>query len=221
MSWIMVGGAAISATPAIIKGIQGFSQKKQGKNILKNLQRPTYEIPEEVKANLTDAQRMVAEGLPEEQKRQFVQNVDRGVTGAMGGMTSRKAGLAGLGDIVQGQNDAFFNLMTADVQAKRENQDKLAAARQAMAGYKDKAFELNKLTPFEDKRMEGQALLGAGMQNINSALDDVGKIGSSLMGGMGGTGSTRVAGGNTGRTKRGSADDAPQTDEWYNQNQTY
>lgn len=178
----LLAAAGIAAAPAIIQGIQGFSQKKKGKDILKNLQRPTYEIPDEISANLSDAQRQVAEGLPEEQKRQFIQNIERASTGALSGMSSRKAGLAGLGNIVQGQNDSFYDLMVADVQAKKEAQSKLEQARREMAGYKDKSFELNQLTPFEDKRAEGQALYGAGLQNISSGLDTVSSIGMKLMG---------------------------------------
>ena len=55
----------------------GIGEYEEGKAKLEALEakgRPQYQIPDEIYQNLSHAQRMALEGLPEEQKKQYVEN---------------------------------------------------------------------------------------------------------------------------------------------------
>jgi hypothetical protein len=173
-------GLGIAGSAA--KGITGAAQYFKGKNLLKNLERPTYEIPEEIAKNMSIAEKMALQGLPEEQKRDFIENLNRQAGATLSGFTSRKAGLTGLTDLADTQSRAFKSLMVEDAAAKQANQLAAMQQRNVMASYRDKAFEYNKAQPYEDKLAEGQALQGAGMQNIFGGIDEA--AGTALMAGL-------------------------------------
>lgn len=152
----------------------GLNQYYKGKKMLKNNKRPTYEIPAEVQANLNQAQQMALQGLPEEQKQQFLNNVQRSQAFSMSQAGSRKAGLAGLATINQQGQDAYGNMLSMDAQARMQNQGVLMNQRQNMADYRDQAFQINKLNPYYEKQAEGLAMQGAGMQNVGNSFQIAG-----------------------------------------------
>lgn len=158
---------AVEGTKALIGGIQAIKGAKD----LKKLQRPVYEIPDEIKQNMTEAELMALEGLPAQQKAQYVQNIQRSLQSGMKGLQSRKAGVAGITDLVQSQNDAFSNLVSMDAVQRQQNQMVAQQRRSEMAQYKDKAFDINKIAPYYEKAQAAQANIGAGLQNIVGALD--------------------------------------------------
>lgn len=143
----------------------GYGLYKQSKN-----KRPTYEIPQEIKENLTDAQQTALMGLPEEQRQMFLSNVQRGAAMGLSQMSSRKGGLAGIAALNQNQNDAYGNLLAMDSQARMQNKGALMQQRQVMADYKDQAFQLNKLNPYYENTAQNQAMIGAGMQNMSQGF---------------------------------------------------
>ncbi len=161
-------GAVIGGATALAGGIQAAIGAHRQKQLEKN--RPVYEIPEEIRQNLTQAQQQSLQGVPEAQRQNFLQNLQRGSAQALQNLGSRKSGLAGIGMINQQQNDAYGNLMSSDAQARQQNQGALMNQRQNMADYKDQAFQFNKVNPFNRATDRNQALIGAGMQNISSGL---------------------------------------------------
>lgn len=144
----------------------GLNQYYKGKKMLKNNQRPTYSIPDEVRQNLTQAQQDALQGLPEEQRQMFLSNIQRGSAMGLNQLSGRKAGIAGVAALNQNQNDAYANLLSMDSQARMQNKGILMNQRQNMADYKDQAFQINKLNPYYEKQAEGLAMKGAGMQNL-------------------------------------------------------
>lgn len=158
----------------------GLNQYYKGKKMLKNNQRPSYEIPDEIKQNLSDAQQQALQGLPEEQQQQFLNNIQRSSAYGMSQLGSRKAGLAGVSAMNQNSNDAYGNLLSMNSQAQMQNKQQLMQQRGIMADYKGQAFQLNKLNPYYEKQAEGLAMKGAGMQNVgNSYQIAAGGSGSS------------------------------------------
>lgn len=168
-----LGTAAVVAGLAdtAVKGTLGAAQFFKGRRLAKNLQRPEYQIPQEVLQNMTQAQQQYYEGLPASVKQQYIQNITRGTASALNAAGDRQAGLAGLGGIVQAQNDAYSNLAAQDAQARQFAGDRLMNARSAVAGYRDKAFDINKMQPYEQQAAAAQALKGSGLQNITGSLD--------------------------------------------------
>lgn len=148
----------------------GAAQLAYGLYQQKHNKRPTYEIPEEVKQNLTQAQQQALQGLPEEQKQQFLDNIQRSTAYGLGQQSSRQGGLAGIAQINQNQNQAYGNLLSADSQARRENQGALMGQRQNMADYRDQAFQFNKVNPYYEQTAQNNAMIGAGIQNVSQGF---------------------------------------------------
>ncbi len=155
------------------QSIYGIWQQHKGNQLAQQNQRPTYNIPDEINQNLSQAQQQALEGLPSEQKQQYINNIQRSQSFGLGAQSDRKGGLAGLGSIVQQGNDASTNLLSMDSQARRQNQMGLMNARTQLANYKDKAFEFNQANPYYEKAQAARALQGAGLQNMWGGLGTV------------------------------------------------
>jgi len=85
----------------------GIYQAYKGNQIAKNAVRPEYEIPQEIRDNLTDAEIQAMEGLPAAQKNVLMQNIQRSTQSGMGALDDRKAGLSGLAKLQQNELDAY------------------------------------------------------------------------------------------------------------------
>lgn len=163
-------------TSAVLGGIQtatGIAQYISGEKKKRDAQRPEYSIPKEISDNLSQAQLQALQGLPEEQKQEYVNNIQRNQNFGLNAIGTRQGGLTGLASLTQNGNDAYNKLLSEDSQARMANMDKLTNARNNMAQYQDKSFELNKLLPFQQKTTEAQGLMGAGIQNAFGGLKGI------------------------------------------------
>lgn len=156
----------------------GAWQYFKGKQEEKNNPRPTYQIPDEIKQNLSQAQMMALEGLPAEQKQQYIQNLQRTSNFALNAMSSRKSGLAGLSGLVQNQNDAYGNLLSQDSAARQQNRQMAMQQGQVMANYKDSAYQQNQSNPYYEKTAQAQAMQGAGLKNIFGGIQSAANYGA-------------------------------------------
>jgi len=156
-------GGGASTTLGAVQLAYGLYKQKRNK-------RPTYEIPQEIQQNLNQAQQMALQGIPEEQKQQYLTNLQRGSAQALASSGSRRGGLAGIAGINQQQNDAYGNLMSMDAQARAQNQGILMGQRQTMADYRDQAFQINKSNPYYEQTAQNNAMIGAGMQNMSQGF---------------------------------------------------
>jgi len=156
------GGGATTTLGAAQLAYGLYKQKKN--------KRPEYTIPPEIQANLDQGQQEALQGMPEEQKQQYINNIQRSQAFSMSQMGSRKAGLAGVAAVNQQGVDAYGNLLAMDAQARMANQDKLYGLRQNMADYKDQAFQINKSNPYYEQTAQNNALIGAGMQNMSQGF---------------------------------------------------
>jgi len=156
-------GGGATTTLGAAQLAYGLYQQKKNK-------RPEYTIPPEIQANLNQGEQAALQGMPEEQKQQYINNLQRSQAFSLSQMGSRKAGLAGVAAINQQGADAYGNLLSMDTQAKMANQDKLYGLRQNMADYKDQAFQINKSNPYYEKTAQNNALIGAGMQNVSQGF---------------------------------------------------
>lgn len=147
----------------------GAYQLIKGSAQMANNKRPEYQIPDEIKNNLTMAQQQALEGLPEEQRKIFIENIQRSSANAISQAQDRRSGLVGLTGIAQSESDAYRNLLAMDVAARQANQAKVVAANKDMATYKDQAFEANEMEPYRFKQNQASAMVGSGMQNIFGA----------------------------------------------------
>lgn len=155
---VLIGGAG-ALVGGILKGSKARKQKKEGRQILADNPSPEYNIPDEI----TSA---AAEGLPSQQYEQAMKNIQRQQMTALRSSNERRGGIANIGRIQSGTNDATMNLDVADAQARQQNQ-------RTLAQYKDKAWDWNKRQKFERNYDYGMNLLGAGNQNSAAATDQI------------------------------------------------
>ena len=176
-AWI---GPAIQGTVGIGEMAYGAHQKSKAKSLLADLERPTYEIPEEILQNVSVAERIALEGLPEQERRNFVENIQRSTQAGGELLQERGLGVAGVAALGQNEADAYKMLLGADVAAKREGQGAAAQARSSLASFREREFQINQFEPYMQSYLEGQALLGAGEQNIQKGAASLAESGANL-----------------------------------------
>lgn len=164
----------------------GIAQTIRSKNILKNLQRPVYEIPKEATEALNTARTLASTNqLPNQVQAE--QAIDQSTANALYNInqnaTSGTEALAALTG-VYGNDMAAKNQLSGNAAnfAQSQNQNLMNQLNQ-YASYRDKAFDYNKNQPYQQAAMAAQALGGAGMQNTFNALKDASGI--ALMAGLG------------------------------------
>lgn len=183
-----IGQSTTNMASGLLSGITGFFQRRKAKRALANLKRPEYQIPEEVLRSQKLAEQAAAEGLPSQQYNQAQQNIQRQQNRAISMAADRRSGLMALPGIQQSSNDALLNLDVKDAQARMANQQKLYGILGQTAQYRDKAFDINKMQPYERDYNYYQSLLGAGNQNLLAGADKFIGGAGMLLSGAGGSG---------------------------------
>jgi hypothetical protein len=160
---------AIGTALAVQAGV-GALQSFMGFQAAKNATRPEYRIPDAIETNMSQAERMQYYGLPDAQKKEYLQNIERAGTAQVSALSDRKAGIAGAITVAQQQRDSYMSLLSADAQQRLANIQRLMDVRSNYAQYEDKEFMLNQLEPFQQEMAAAQQFQAAGMQNIFGAL---------------------------------------------------
>ena len=174
-SWVAVG---VGVGSAVIKGVAGAKQKKEGRALLSSSPRPDYVIPNEVTQT-------AKEGLPSQQYDAAMKNIQAKQAQLVGAGQDRRSGLSTLARLQGMSNNATLNLNVEDAKMRRQNQQRLT-------GYQDKAWAWNKQGKYNEDIGYGMSLLGAGNANTIGALDSAGAaVGTAAyMGAFKGKGST-------------------------------
>lgn len=173
---IVAGGAAL-----VQAGI-GVAQYAKGVKDLKNLTRPEYHIPPEIEKNMTEADLMAYYGMPDAQKAEYQQNIQRTQQAATRGIADRKGGIGSIVAAQQQTQDAYTKMLSMDVQQRMANIQRAQQMRQTMAQYRDKAWQINEMDPYEQNYAEAQSMMGAGMQNVMGGLQSAGSMAMTAMG---------------------------------------
>ena len=187
---------ALALAPAAIQAGTGIYQAVRGNQLRNSMDRPTYEIPQEILDSLTDAQIQALRGMPAEQKQQYIDNVVRSQQASLDAMGDRKGGLAGLASVHQRSIDAYRNMLSMDAQQRQANEQALQNTRGVVAGFRDKAFDYNQAQPYQETMAAAEAMTGAGMQNIMGGVQSGSQMGidamqfNQYMNSIGGSGST-------------------------------
>jgi hypothetical protein len=172
--------AALSAIPAATQAGLGIYQAIKGFD-LANAERPQYEIPQEILDNLTDAEIQALRGLPAQQKREFIDNVQRSQQASINALGDRKAGLSGVTGINQQSMDAYRNLLTADANQRQVNERSLMDVRSNVADYRDKEFNTNQMQPYLEQMQAAEAMKGAGFQNVMGGVSAGSQMGIDVI----------------------------------------
>lgn len=156
-----------------VKAGAGLLQMAKGFSDRSKLERPEYQVQDEIKQNLSSARATEREGLAAATVNRAQQQIDRQTGAALSASGDRMGGLAGLGGVSDAANQGMMNILSADAAARQAARTATSAARTAMANAKDKAFNINKLQPYQQDLAAAQSNIGAGMQNLFGAGDSV------------------------------------------------
>lgn len=180
----------------LLGGAVGYFQRRAAKKALSKLQRPEYEIPNEILENQKRAQMAANEGLPSAQYNQAMQNIQRQQNRALTSASDRRGGLMALPGLQQQANDSLLNLDVKNAEQRLKNQQQLYGINSQVAGYKDKQWDINKMQPYQRDYTYNMQLLGQGNQNMFAGADKLlgglalaGSSGSNFGSGLFGSGS--------------------------------
>ncbi len=155
----------------IISGLTGFFQRRKAKKMLAGLQRPEYVIPNEEFENKRRAEIAANEGMPSQQYTNAMNSFQRNQAAALSSSLDRKSALMALPKIQQQTNDQMANLDAQDAVMRMQNQRTLYGINSRIGQYRDKAFEINKMQPYQRDYDYAMGLLGAGNQNLMGGLE--------------------------------------------------
>ena len=169
----LVAAGIAQGVGGIIKGVSGAIQAGQGRRMLRRIgDSPTEVMPDEIGQNVRDAGIDAAVGLPSAVYNQAMRNISRNQLSAMTSLSGRGR-LMALPGLLDATNSATMNLDSADANARTANKQRLYGARSAMAGWKDKLWNVNVKTTWDNKYNYAMGLMGQGNANLVGGLSDI------------------------------------------------
>lgn len=183
--------SAITAGAGLIQGISGFFGARKARRQLDAMQTPSYTPSKSISDYYNEAQRRYQESPYQSNLYKMqAQNIARGTAQGISALQDRRSALAGISGLVQGQNDALLKAGAAAEQQKEQRFGQLGAASQAMGAEQRKAFEINQMLPYQNRRdilsqkaAGNTALMNAGLQNVFGGLQGAAMYKSGILGG--------------------------------------
>lgn len=172
--------ALLAAIPSILQGVLGATQISGGNRQLAEAKRPTYNMPGEIGNAATLAAQQYAEQDTIGETRARADQ--RMATSNAVGAASNVGGLGGIvASIVANANSGANSLMVSADAERRRRLSELQNMQQVLAGFRDQEFQLNKFAPYSDMYQESRQRIGAGQQNLFSALNGLSSISQFIM----------------------------------------
>lgn len=163
----------LAIAPAIAQGITGIQQSRRAKDILRNLNRPQFNIPTAATESLGTARTLASTNqLPNQVQAEMA--INQGTANSLYNInqnaTSGTEALAAITGVAANENAAMNDLSgRAAVFSQQQNQNLINQLNQ-YAGWQQNAWDYNVNQPYQMKLAEGQAQAAAGMQNKYEAL---------------------------------------------------
>lgn len=181
-----VGQAVANTYSGLLSGVTGFFQRRKAKKMLGGLTRPNYEIPQDVLKNQKMAELAANEGMSAQQYTNAQNDIQRNQTSVLNSSLDRRSALMALPKIQQQSNDATGKLNVQDDMMRKQNQRVLYGINSQVGQYRDKAWDINKMQPYQRDYEYAMGLLGAGNQNMMAGLDRMITGGGQFLGSGGG-----------------------------------
>lgn len=167
---------------ALFRGIFGASQASKARKGLANLERPEYEIPDSAKQALAYARLSMGEMPGATERREAI-----GSSASNAVQLARESGnpLLAIAGIQQNQDQASRELSVDQANYNVAQNQKLQEALGRYGQYQDLKWQMNEYAPYKQKYDEYRHMLGAGQQNMFSAVDGLGSgLLSAALGGI-------------------------------------
>ena len=175
----LAASALIGAVPALYQTGAGIYQGIQGRKIGKK-KRPVYNIPGEITDNAALAKRSYNAasmyGMPGQGRieNKLMGSQAQAQEGILQSQQNPSAALLGLTALNQNTNNAVADLGVDAAQFRQGNmnqqQQVFMSANQALAQYRDKAFESNYMEPYKNAMNAASALRAGSISNIYGGL---------------------------------------------------
>ena len=176
---------ALQSIPDIYNLIVGIRQQQQGKKALNGLQRPTYEIPGEVKTAVGLAKANYAD--PRFEGQNALENrIGANTANAVQMAYDSGDPMNAISAIQANANQAAANVGAEAAKQQRTDMSELVNMMDVLAKYKDQAWQMNKFAPYAEKYNEAREQVGAGQHNISQSLSGLSSIAAGLMTGLSG-----------------------------------
>lgn len=170
----IAGGVALLGTG--LKAYQGFHQEHEANEIQKGLKDPIYSIPPEFAENREIARQMGQQGLPQAVINQQTDRINQNEAAGIDAVT--KSGRpGGVASIVRQGDQAGEALGAEDAQARNTNQRYFIDQNRQYAGQELAKQQSDVFDKYTRNFNQMQAYRGAGMQNVNSSVNDVTQLG--------------------------------------------
>ena len=197
-------GSTTSTAMAVVMYLEGKKMQEEAAELEKTAaaQRPLYGVPESVQKALSIQQRMALQGMDEQSRQRYIDQIMRNQSYAIAGNVDRGAGLQGVAQANTAMNDANANLLTMDNQQRQQNINNYVQGLNAYGQYEDKMFAYNKDQPYQDMAAAIRALKGAGEQAKYAGAQTVANAGSNFAGQAGSALQTIDTTGQTQRTQQ-------------------
>ena len=168
-------GAGVQAVTGLIQGIAGGSQRRKAKRNLDNLKMPTYEIPDSINQMVELARRRSTSEMPG-----LDTMLAEGSARTTAGVQASALAASSQSDLAAATRNLYaeemrgarqLGIMSAEYRSNMEQQYMGALGQQGQ--YEDRAFQINKMMPYEQKLREYMGDLGAGNANISAGISNV------------------------------------------------
>jgi hypothetical protein len=175
LSALIIGGsAAVLGTG--LKAYEGLHQEHEANEIQKGLKDPIYSIPPEFAENREIARQMAQQGLPQAVINQQTDRINQNQAGGIDAIT--KSGRpGGVASVVRQGDQAGEALGAEDAQARNNNQRYFIDQNSKYAGQELAKQQSDVFDKYTRNFNQMQAYRGAGMQNVNSAVNDASQLG--------------------------------------------
>lgn len=176
--YMQLGNTTFQGTQATLQLYNAYRLNKQ----LKGMD-DTYRIPTEISQNLTQANHAALQGLPQEQKQNYLNELEKSNSYSDSSFGDLNAGLRGIAGANEQFNQGYDKLLGADSAARMANEDKLYGVRNQMADYKDMAWSHNVDMPYQKTEQKKDAYFTAAGRQASQTSSNL--AGSSAFGGSG------------------------------------
>lgn len=177
-----IGGGLLQS---IIGGIGQRKAQKRFEGMLN--QSPQYKQNESITDYYNKAlQRYNVNPYQSDLYKMQEQQANRGLTTGISALQDRRSALSGIGSLIQGRSDSMLRAGSQAEQQQSQNLAQLGNAANAKTSEDAKAFEINKMMPYQAKLNQLAAKASGNAQVTNAGL-------SNIFGGLQGVGDFQMA----------------------------
>lgn len=154
--------------------IFGNRKAKKAERALENLQSPEYSLNKGILNYYNEAlDRYNVNPTASALYKRNTQNILRNTATGLRALQDRRSALGGTSSIIRAMNDATLDTEVAAENQRNQRFGDLQGATMMKAGEEDKAFQINKMLPFERKYNLLAAKAGAANQTANAGLSNI------------------------------------------------